>query len=74
MSQVNHAEYERFRLRGNGDPNTRADVAELFSARVGSTWARNDGSTGSALYVCTKAGVPPSGAQPGQMSVWVAIA
>jgi hypothetical protein len=74
MSQVSHSESERFHLRGNGNPNTRSDLPELFSSRVGSTWARSDGGSGSALYVCTQAGIPPTATTPGQMSVWVAIA
>ena len=60
-------------LQGNGDPNSRTDVQELFSARIGSTYRRLDGTAGSILYLCVKAGTPATGGSVAVSGTWTAI-
>ena len=74
MSQIVRSETQGNHLRGNGDPNTRADLQEVCAAKIGATWARTDGAAGSALYVLTKRGTPATGSTPGVAGTWVAIA
>jgi hypothetical protein len=61
-------------LVGNGDPNTRQDLQELFAARVGSTYRRLDGTSGHILYLCTVAGTPATGGSSAVAGTWTAIA
>ena len=61
-------------LVGNGDPNLRTDLQELFASRVGSTYRRLDGTSGHILYLCTVAGTPATGGSPGVAGTWTAIA
>jgi hypothetical protein len=74
MSQVLRSETQGNHLRGVGDPNVRTDAPELFSAKLGATYARSDGTAGSVLYVLTKRGTPATGSTPGVAGTWVAIA
>jgi hypothetical protein len=74
MSQVLRSETQQNHLRGQGDPNLRSDLQEVCAAKIGATWARSDGGSGSALYVCTKRGTPATGSTPGVVGTWVAIA
>jgi hypothetical protein len=74
MSQVTRSETERNHLRGVGDPNVRTDAPELFSCKIGATYARSDGKAGSCLYVCPVAPVPGSAVTPPQAGTWTAIA
>ena len=74
MSQATRSESERNHLRGNGDPNLRTDAPELFSVKVGATYARSDGQPGHVLYVCTVAPTPATGGSPAVAGTWTAVA
>lgn len=74
MSQAIRGESFTNLLRGNGDPNARSDLQEVCAAKIGATWARSDGSQGTALYVCVKRGTPATGTTPGVAGTWLAIA
>jgi hypothetical protein len=77
MSQIVHGQQLGagiYDLVAKGTPSSRRDLAELYSAQVGSTYRNISGSAGSILFVCTTSGIPATGGNTGVISLWTAYA